>query len=298
MKLCAIVHNSIGRKQMDERQAFRKAEAHFKKAIRWAPRWSVPWYNLGLLYKKEKNWRESLRYNQRAVELNPADEAAWWNLGIAATAQGDWLEARQAWTSYGVDMPPGDGEPVMKLGPVPIRLNPQGGHEIVWCSRIDPARAVIENVPLPESGHRFRDILLHDGAPNGYRMVDGKEFAVFDELEVLVSSEYATFAVTLKVNSLKDLQALVTLVTEHDLGTEDWATIRVLCKACSEDRPSEYPHRELSGLQEPIRLAFAAKSAKELEGILENWTSARSECEILEVKCVLEGKQIGTEAAC
>jgi len=288
MKLLAIVHNSIGRKLMDERRAFRKAEAHFKKAARWAPSWSVPWYNLGLLYKKEKNWSDSLRCNQKAVESDPKNEAAWWNLGIAATAQGEWSEARRAWTSYGVDIPPGDGELVMSLGPVPIRLNPQGDGEVVWCSRIDPARAVVENVPLPESGHRFRDVLLHDGAPNGYRVIEGKEFAVFDELAILVPSEYATFEVTLQASSIKDLQALADLAKKHDLGTEDWTTIRRLCKECSEDRPGEYSQPELPALQEPMYLAFAVKSEKELQSVLETWKSTRNECEVMEVKCVLE----------
>jgi len=32
-----------------------------------------------------------------------------------------------------------------------------------------PAHAVIVRVPLPESGHRFRDVLLHDGEPRGTR---------------------------------------------------------------------------------------------------------------------------------
>lgn len=197
------------------------------------------------------------------------------------------MDERRAWESYGVAMPPGDGEPVMNLGPTPIRLNPQSNGEVVWCLRIDPARAIVMNVPLPESGHRFRDVLLHDGAPNGYRTFEGEDFAVLDELEVLVPSEYATFEVTLKANSIKDLQALADLAKKHDLGTEDWATIRSLCKECSEDRPGEYPQPELPALQEPMYLAFAAKNVKELQGILELWKSTRNEREVMDIKCVL-----------
>ena len=40
---------------------------HYEKAIKSAPRWSVPWYNLGLLQKYQCNWVESLRCNQKAA---------------------------------------------------------------------------------------------------------------------------------------------------------------------------------------------------------------------------------------
>lgn len=88
--------------------------------------------------------------HRRAVELDSSDEAAWWNLGIAATALGEWREARTAWRACGIEIPEGDGPPDLDFGLVPVRLDPAGCGEVVWCRRIDPARAVIRNVPLPE----------------------------------------------------------------------------------------------------------------------------------------------------
>jgi hypothetical protein len=46
----------------------------------------VPWFNLGLPYKRQRRWEVSLRFNRKATELAADDQAGWCNLGIAATA--------------------------------------------------------------------------------------------------------------------------------------------------------------------------------------------------------------------
>src|SRR5687768_3558739 len=114
MKVLAIRHNDAARKLMDKGN-LKGAEREFVKAAELAPSWSVPWYNLGLVYKRQRRWQKALECNQRATKLDPADQAAWWNLGIAATAVGNWSEARRAWRAYGVDLPPGDTPPEMEL---------------------------------------------------------------------------------------------------------------------------------------------------------------------------------------
>jgi len=55
---------------------------------------------------------------------------------------------------------------------------------------------VILNVPLPEFRHRFRDIVLNDGAENGTCVVGGVQVPVFDELGVWRASEYSTLRVS------------------------------------------------------------------------------------------------------
>jgi tetratricopeptide (TPR) repeat protein len=47
------------------------AEAAYRAAGAAAPDWSAPVYNLGLLYKYEGRWRESLACYQHAVILAP-----------------------------------------------------------------------------------------------------------------------------------------------------------------------------------------------------------------------------------
>jgi len=94
-------------------------------------------------------------------------------LGIASTALEDWKTARQAWNHFGLELDINGIEPDLCMGRAPIRLNPDGNGEVVWGRRIDPARTIIENVPLPESNHRYNDWVLNDGAPIGQRISNG-----------------------------------------------------------------------------------------------------------------------------
>jgi len=159
---------------------FAEAEEAYRAAAEARPDWSAPWFNLGLMHKHQGNWEASFECNQRASTLDPEDEGAWWNLGIAATALGRWDVARRAWERCGIEIPPGEGPLDLELGPVPIRL--KEAEEVLWSRRIDPARAILMNVPLPGSGHRWRDLVLHDGAANGHRTLRGRQVPVFDEL--------------------------------------------------------------------------------------------------------------------
>ncbi len=281
----AMQYNEAGGKLLNEGE-YREAEEQFRKATSSAPDWSVPWYNLGLVYKRQKRWTESLQCNQRATQLDPTDQEAWWNLGIAATALGNWEEARRAWTAFGIQIPAGEGAIEMKLGLTPIRLNPTDNGEVVWCARIDPARAVIRNIPLPSAGHCFGDVLLHDGVPNGYRMVRGQETPVFDELEILEPSPYRTYEANVRFRSLEDVDVLIDLADRHGLAVEDWGTIRKLCKLCSEGKPHEHHQIELAATDRPVDLGVAARSEAEAHQLFDVWSRERMGCALLDLECV------------
>lgn len=247
-----------------------RAEVLYREAARLAPDWSVPLYNLGLLTKYQGRWADSLEFNRRAVALAPDDEAAWWNLGIAATALGDWKSAREAWTAFGIEVPPGDGPVEMKLGLTPIRIEPGDGGEVVWCERIDPARARIRSVPLPDSGRRYDDLVLHDGAPNGERRLGERLVPVFDELALLTPSTYATFEVEVRAETREELEAWFGALFEAGVIGEDWtSSVVVLCKQCSEGVVHAY-HDRTAALWVPERqVAVAATSRMALERALE-----------------------------
>lgn len=285
----ALLHNRRGERHLNETGDLARAADSFARAAEHAPGWSVPWYNLGLAQKYLGRWAESLRSNRRAAELDPEDEAAWWNLGIAATAIGDWAAAREAWAAFGIGLPPGDGEPLLELGLTPIRLNPDGRGEVVWCDRIDPARAIIRNVPLPESGHRYGDLLLHDGAPSGERHHRGQVVPVFDMLQLLRASAYTTYQVRARVSGAEAVVALADLAESHGCGVEDWETIRAICAACSRGLPE--PHEPPERAIEPgtVALAIAATSDGDLRRLLEIWSSEHPGCAAIALTVLVPG---------
>ena len=61
--------------------------------------------------------------------------------------------------------------------------------------RIDPVRARLINVPLPDSGYRYGDIVLHDGASTGKRRFHQSIVPVFNAMQRMETSEFQTFAV-------------------------------------------------------------------------------------------------------
>jgi hypothetical protein len=236
-----------------------RARRLYRLASQFDPSWSTPFYNLGLLEKYAGQWEDSLRLNQKAAALDPKSEAAWWNLGIAATALRNWPEARRAWRGFGIDIPDGNGEVEMPVVAACVRLDPNGDGEVVWGDRIDPARIILLNVPLAESGHRFHDIILHDGAPNGSRMRDGKEYPVFDALGLWQPSDYSTFAASLNVPGQSDEDRLVELCRQRKIGVEDWSTVRMICAECSRGNPGPHDCKQQSESTNR-QYALAAKS--------------------------------------
>jgi len=262
--------NALASKRIDAGE-FSQGERLYTWSARLDPRWSVPWYNLGLHAKNRGRWRESLHYNRRALELDPKDEGSLWNLGIAATALHEWEEARRAWRAYGINIYDGAGEIEMAAVTACVRLDPRGRGEVVWGQRLDPARIIVFNVPLPDSRHRFRDVILNDGAANGTRLKGGQEFPVFDELEIWKVSEYSTFRVKLQVPDELAENRLAELCDLRQLGIEDWSTIRFICAECSRGNPKTHECQS-KPLEDGARVfGFGAKKKEDPEHVLEEW---------------------------
>lgn len=232
------------------------------------------WFNLGLVYKQLHRWEDSLRCNLKAAELNRESDATWWNLGIAATAVRDWRTARAAWRGFGLDIPDGDGPIDLDLGLTLVRLNPDGASEVVWCRRIDPARAIIQSIPLPASGHRHGDCVLHDGEPKGERVIEGRRFLVFNELARWEASPTPTVRVSLRAESGDEVEELLEQLHAAGLIAEDWTgSIRHLCRACSESAVPCDRHQAIDGwiAQRELGLAGDPHAA---EAILQRWVEA------------------------
>jgi hypothetical protein len=260
----------------------REAVELFEKAIALAPRWSTPPYNLGLLFKSEGEWEKSLEYNRLAAKLDPKCQEAWWNMGIAATALGRWEVARSAWRSYGIDVPKGDGPINLPCGFCPIRLNPDEAAEIVWAQRLDPARAELASIPFPESDHRWKDVVLNDGAPVGHRRVNGKDVPVFNELELLEPSPFGTYVARVTMPAGPDCPRQLNEIAARLEGwAEDWSTsVRMLCKACSEGRPHLTHDAESVPADSVHLIGIAARSREHAAKILDDWIAVTSDVHV------------------
>jgi tetratricopeptide (TPR) repeat protein len=265
------------------------------------PSFSEPCYNLGLIYKYVGQWELSFDWNRKAAQRNPQDEAAWWNLAVAATALERWKVAREAWTAFGIELPPGEGPVDLPCGKNPIRLDPETQGEVVWADRIDPARALLRNIPLPESGFRFRDLVLNDGAPVGYRRVEGREVPVFNCLQLLVASAFSTFVAEIDLGAGADceeeIQRLVELAAGEGMAAENWSTsVRMLCTACSEGRPHEHHDGQALGGQENgspearpgrQRMAVAPRREEDARRLLATWCGERTDLRLVSLEKVL-----------
>jgi len=235
-------------------------------------------FDLALVHKFRRDWPAAVTTGVQAAELAPAGqgEPAWWNLGIAATAVHDWATARRAWTAYGVEIPSGHGPIEADLGMTPVRIDTREGAEVVWCRRIDPSRAVIESIPVPGSGRRWGEIVLHDGVPNGERVVAGLAFSVFDELEIWAASEVPVQAVEVRVAADADVEALRELAEASGLAAESWETVQMLCAACSEgrvDTDASHDHGPSESGSGRCQVGIAATEA-DADRLLQRWIQA------------------------
>jgi hypothetical protein len=278
-KAAALNQRAIEHEERGQRE---KAIELYQKASAVDPKWAVPLYNLGLLYKKERKWKESLKYNRLATALDPKHEPAWWNFGVAATALGRWQLARSAWPGFGIDVPDGQGPLDFPSGFGPIRLNPDGEPEIVWAYRLDPARAELASIPFPESKHRWRDVVLNDGAPNGYRQYKGAEVPVLDELQLLETSPFATFIAEVRMPNKRQYAGdLAQIASEMGGSAEDWSmSVRLICRACSEGRRHVDHDTEAAPPKGVHIIGIAARDRKQATRILNTWESGHKDVQV------------------
>jgi hypothetical protein len=272
----AIAANDAGVELANARR-YAEALPLYEKALRLAPDWYAVHLNLGIACKHTGDWARSLAGSLRALALDDAraGKGALWNAAIAATALGDWSRARWAWTAFGIALPEGEGPIDMNIGTTPIRVSCDAHPEVVWCHRIDPARARIESIPTPESGRRYQDLLLHDGEPRGKRRYGDRLLSVFDELAVLERSPFATWSVDILAPTEHDVAALIRAVAEGcPAAIEDWtASLEVLCKRCSEGVPHEHGP-DLEPTWAPARRIGIATPDDQVFAVIREWAES------------------------
>jgi hypothetical protein len=260
-----------------DRGCLAEASSAFGKLLAIEPENRSYRYMQGLTHKYLLDWPASLKHNLAAIALNDKiGEAEHWNAAIAATALGEWAQVRALWHAVGIGLPEGTGPIVGDFGVAVVRLHPWNGGETVWMRRIDPVRARLLNVPLPESGHRFGDIVLHDGASTGFRWDGEYKVHVFNELQRLEPSDFATHVVFVHSPRAEDLDALRNATAPGIGYVEDWTdSVRHLCLRCSYGVPHRHDAPLINDDWSPHRnLGIAAQSRKSVMKLLEDWQKA------------------------
>ena len=229
-------------------------------------------YNIGLIHKYRMEWQASFDANLASYTLDPESESTRWNLAIAATALHDWPSARRAWADQGIVLD-GEGPIASDFGQTPVRLNPDGNGEVVWARRIDPVRARIENVPLPDSGYCCGDIVLHDGAGVGYRQLGERKAPVFNVFCVFAPSPLSTFELLIDAQDAAAVAALIAQLAAAGLHGEDWSdSVQAICRQCSEGVPHDHVEAPVEALwQTSRRLGIASASSEAIELVLGKW---------------------------
>ena len=167
-----------------------------------------------------------------------------------------------------------------------VRLNPSHSGEVVWGERIDPARLVVLNVPLPESEHRLQDIVLNDGAESGTRELNNTKAPVFHELAIWQRSKYSMFRVNIRTEDASAQDILMEFCRSRKLGLDDWSSIRILCAECSRGNPGSH---DCGAIQEEGRRRFglAAQTRKDAIAVLRDWKESGDDAEFSDLEVVL-----------
>ncbi|WP_312320970.1 hypothetical protein [Stenotrophomonas sp.] len=261
------------------------ASTLFAELIEASPPGSHLHYMRGLTHKYLRDWPTSLQHNLLAQQLEDEfNEASAWNAGIAATALGNWSEARRQWARCGINIPEGEGPIERDFGLVSVRLNPWGKGETVFARRIDVVRARLLNVPLPESGHRLFDIVLHDGAPTGERRTRDGTVPVFNALQTLQASDHRTYTAFVRSPSAEAMTELLDMELPGIGYVEDWtASMVTLCLRCSygiphADATANAAHEPGAASNDDWKvernLGIGAQGKAAVERLLANWVAA------------------------
>ena len=251
-------------RQYEEARDHYNAVKLYKRIVKEARHWALPHIRLGEIYKYRQEWKPALYYNKKAVSLDAGNQSAWWNVGIAATALKKGRLARHVWSKFGLST----DEP--SLGPVSVRLHAEGQFEILWASRLGPARGIIRNIPHPRSGRRYGDLVLFDHIIQGYHTSDIYRLPVFDELGLLKRSHYQTFSCVLQSPDNKDIKTLQQLCREEKLGFEVWANAsRTFTSPYFGDAPEYYFHNFEAEME--LLVAIAARGQGVALEVLDSW---------------------------
>jgi hypothetical protein len=89
---------------------------------------------------------------------------------------------------------------------------------------------------------------------------------------LLRKSNYSTYSITVYTNQQQPIDKLLELCEIENIQVEDWSTVRLLCRQCSEGTPHEHHDDELKEAHKNERyIGFAAERKQVILNVLDNW---------------------------
>lgn len=236
----------------------------YRRVIKDAPQWALPFLRLGSIYKSRREWKPTFHYNKKAVALAVEAQHAWLDMGIAAVALGKTRVAHRVWDKF--------GWAAQRWGqPVSLRLLYDQQFEIVGAVRTGPAAAIIKSIPNPASDYRYHDVVLLDHQVQGYHSNGFQRLSVYDCLGLLRTSAYDTCSCVLHEVGAKQVASLREMCQTREMGFELWSNAAQSYTVQHSDDLPEY-HAFPQQQQESCWAALAARQSQQILEVLQAWS--------------------------
>lgn len=258
----ALLEKAIG---YDDAGDVYNAVKLYKRVIQLAPDLVLPYVRLARIYKNRCEWKSALHYAKKAIALDAGDSQTWWDMGLAASALGKERLCRAVWQKFGVQEAQG------KV--IAVQVQHSGIFELFWAQTLDPAKAVLASIPHPDSGLRYRDIVLIDREIVGYQMAGKRKTPVYPALCRLKQSFYQTFTCVLEASSDPSFRILEKLCADAGVGMEIWSDAVWAKSRMPGQRKPEYFGKEIFNQPGSTAgwAALAARKEQEAQEVLRNW---------------------------
>jgi hypothetical protein len=227
------------------------------------------WFNLGLVHKARREWREALAANQRALALAGNDKAALWNSAICATALGEGAIAVNALRALGHDakhaasgMPYVEGLPPLQvraatvgsgLGTASTLPDRSVGFELLWVTPISPCHGVVSSASYRDASIDYGDVVLWDAVPIGIGEHEGKPVARMPLLALLVRGDERRFRFVALQQSAGQVAAIAPELPADAKLFVHQERIELLCARCAS---GEHMHKHQHEAPEEHRLVY------------------------------------------
>jgi Flp pilus assembly protein TadD len=246
-----------------------EAQQAMERALAAMPDRAGFWFNLGLLHKARREFREALSANQRALGLAPSDNAALWNVAICATALGEGATAVNALRALGHDakqaasgMPYVDGLPPLQvraatigsgLGVASTLPDRSVGFELLWVTPISPCHGVASSASYRDASIDYGDVVLWDAVPVAIGEHEGKPVPRMPLLAILVKGDERRFRFVALQQEQGQVAAIAPELPADARMFVHQERIELLCARCAS---GEHMHKHQHEPPEQHRLVY------------------------------------------